>query len=381
MNSTNQSAVGTVKSDIFQVVFFLVPGFSLMALSSAIEPLRSVNRITGEHRYSWHFVAPKAGMVRAGNGLEVAASFGIDNAPTANLTVVVASLDIETFCKPTVMDWIRSRRGNHSLLAAVSLGPLILARAGILKGKRTTVHWEMQRSMAEEFPEIEVVDALYCVDGDVMTAAGGTAGMDMMLALIAARDGGDVAADVSEQFLHGPLRSSGEMQRQGIEWRYQVSDGRLITAIRLMEQQMSRPTRISRLAEIAAVSERQLERLFEGELGKRPSEFYLDMRLKASRQMVLYSPHSLEIIPRQPDFQALGISAVRSNASSVSRHQRQGDVQERAMSAGCKELATGRNVVRRTLRYLQEDAASAILCRSRQVWISHGHDQVRPRQL
>lgn len=289
----------------FHVVFFVVRGFSLMALSSAIEPLRSVNRLLGQERYVWTVAADTVGQVAASNGLEVAATVAAGELPLANLTVVVASIDAENYHNPLLFRSLRKLRAERRLIGAVSNGTLLLARAGVLSNRRVTIHWETQRLLAEEYPDLDLVADIYCWDQGILTAAGGTASMDMMLALIAEREGASVAADVSEQFLHGPVRPSTEMQRLDVRWRFQVSDRRLVTAIRVMEERKSNPLKIHQLASVAGLSERQLERLFVSEFGKSPSDFYLEVRLKAAKGWLLNSTEALEEISEKSGFSSL----------------------------------------------------------------------------
>lgn len=289
----------------FHVVFFVVRGFSLMALSSAIEPLRSVNRLLGEERYVWTVASDAAGQIAASNGLEVAATVDAGNLPRADLTVVVASYDSESYLNPVLFRSLRQLRAERRLIGAVSNGTLLLARAGVLSSRKVTIHWETQRLLAEEYPDLEVVSDIYCLDKGILTAAGGTASMDMMLALIAEREGRDVAADVSDQFLHGPVRPSTEMQRLDVRWRFQVTDRRLITAIRAMEDHKAEPLRIGQIAIVAGLSERQLGRLFMSEFGKSPSDFYLDIRLKAAKSRLLNSTDSMEDVAENVGFSSL----------------------------------------------------------------------------
>lgn len=273
-----------------------------MALSSAAEPLRSVNRLMGEARYEWVLVAHRPGPVAASNGLEVKAAYGIGDAPTADLTIMVASLEVESFRQHSMFEHLRRLRSKHQLIGAISNGTLILARAGVLAGRRVTIHWEMHQALAAEFPDLDVCANLYCWDVDVLTAAGGSAAMDMMLELIAARDGRDTAVDVSEQFLHGPARPSNGMQRQDVRWRYRVTDRRIETAIQVMEGHLSSPLKIARVAELAGLSERQFERLFAEAFGKCPSRFYLELRLKEARSKLLGSSDTLEEIAEAMGF-------------------------------------------------------------------------------
>jgi transcriptional regulator GlxA family with amidase domain len=290
----------------FRVAFFVVPGYSMLALSAAVEPLRSANRQMAERCYEWRIVALEPGRIAAGNGIEVAAGEGVSEAAAADLTVVIASLDVEEYREARLFAWLRRLQAQDRMLGAVSNGALLLARAGVLGRRRATIHWEMRARLAEEFPDLDVCGDLYCWDRGVMTAAGGTAALDMMLALIDRRQGRTVAADVAEQFLHGPMRQSTCVQRQDVAWRYQVTDPRLVAAIRLMERCLSEPLRIGRIAEMVGISERQLERQFQLKFAQSPSDFYMGVRLKAARERLVSSTDSLDRIAEQAGFSSPG---------------------------------------------------------------------------
>jgi transcriptional regulator GlxA family with amidase domain len=286
----------------YRVSFVIVPGFSMTALSAALEPLRSANRLQREERYAWAVVARTPGAVTASNGLDVAAPATLDDVPAADLTVVVASSGIESYRDRGLFARLRALRRQHRLIGAVSNGALLLARAGLLEGRRATIHWEMREQLAQEFPGINLRDTLHCWDSDIMTSAGGTAAMDMMLELIARRDGRRVAEAVAEQFLHHPSRMPSAPQRQRVRWRYGVTDRRVAAAIRLMEDRIARPLRIARVAESAGLSERQLERLFRSSFGKSPSRFYMDLRLRTAQARLLGTTDSLEEIAEAMGF-------------------------------------------------------------------------------
>lgn len=277
----------------------------MMALSATIEPLRSANRISGEQRYTWLVTTPGGGMVTASNGLGIAATAFGQHGRSA-LTIIVASLGIEEFRTPSVLYALRQRRSGPMSVGAVSNGSLILGRAGLLRGRRATIHWEMQAALADEFPDSEVVDKLFTIDREVMTAGGGTAGLDMMLAFIAMRDGREIAGEVAEQFLHGPPREGGEAQRLDTRLRYKITNPHLLRAVAIMERSLAEPVRIGRVAELVGVSERQLERCFETAFGMSPSDFYMELRCKAARRRLLDTTDSLETIAELTGFSSPG---------------------------------------------------------------------------
>ncbi len=301
MHSTKFSAANLAERP-FVVSYFLVPGFSMLALSSAIEPLRSANRLLGVERFRWNVIGTRKGPVSASNGLEISAEYDIEGTPQADLTIVVASLGLESFSDKKLLQHLRWLRRHDRMFGAISNGTLILAQAGVLDGRKTTIHWEMLDTLTATYPDLQVSSELFRIDGKVCTAGGGAASMDMMLELIASREGRSVAADVAEQFLHGAIRPSTDAQRPDLKWRYKLTDRRLENAIKTMDKNYVSPVRISDIAAKIGVSERQLERLFVKAVGKTPSAFYLELRLERAHVLMLSTTDSLEKIAELTGF-------------------------------------------------------------------------------
>jgi transcriptional regulator GlxA family with amidase domain len=276
-----------------RVGFFLVPGFSMMALSAATEPLRAANRVSGHDVYSWHLLSVDGLEVSSSSGFRLVPEFSIGERGELALLIVVSSLDVTEFHDQRVFAWLRRLAQSNCRLGAVSTGTLLLARAGLLNGYRCTIHWELRHDFAEEFPEIEATRDLFCIDRNRVTCGGGTAALDLMLALIAERHGHFIAAEVAEQFLHTRIRPPGESQRMAVQWRYGITDRRMVRVINLMEQNIEHPLHTQTLAQIAGISRRQLERRFLGEFGKTPSRFYVELRLKHAQALLLQSTDSL----------------------------------------------------------------------------------------
>jgi len=273
-----------------------------MALSAASEPLRSANRALGRKAYRWHLISIDGAPVQASSGFTMVADHSIDQDTGLSLAIVVSSLDVADYRDQRVFNWLRHLAHSGCRLGAVSTGTFLLARAGLLSGHRCTIHWELLRDFAEEFPKIEVTRDLFCIDRDRLTCAGGTAALDLMLALIAEQHNERVAADVAEQFLHTRIRPPGESQRMSIQWRYGITDRRLVRAITLMEQNTEYPLPTQAVAQIAGISPRQLERLFVQHFDRAPSRFYLELRLRQSQAMLLQSTDSISQIAAKCGF-------------------------------------------------------------------------------
>ena len=169
----------------------------------------------------------------------------------------------------------------------------MLARAGVLGGYRSTIHWELMADFKEEFPRLEISPDLFVIDRDRFTCGGGTAGLDMMLALIGRQHGQPLAVAVAEQFLHTRIRQPTESQRMNILARYHITDGRVATAIAVMEQHVEQPLPNEAVALRCGVSPRQLERLFLAALDNTPGQFYLELRLRLARRLLTETSQSI----------------------------------------------------------------------------------------
>lgn len=122
-------------------------------------------------------------------------------------------------------------------------------------------------------------NGLYIVDCDRLTCAGGVAGLDLAIALIAADHGEDLARAVGEWYIRANPRDGDAAQRAALKERYGVSNERLLAALALMESQVENPIKRPELARRSGVSVRQLERLARDQLGETLSRTYLKIRL------------------------------------------------------------------------------------------------------
>jgi len=266
-----------------RIGFFLVPRFSMMAFSSALEPLRVANLLSGRAVYRWQVFSRHGGPVPASNGIVVPADAPIGDVPRVATLFVCASHAPEDTIDRATLSWLRRLPLTGVTLGALDTGAWFLARAGLLDGHRATVHWEWQDAFAEKFPDVDVRNSLFEIEPGRLTCAGGTAALDMMLHLIGRDLGHGVAVEVSEQFIHERIRAPGDSQRMALGRRIGVTDPKLEAVIAAMEENLEEPLRAAQLAAVADVSERQLERLFRRRLGRTPTGHYLDLRLRRAR--------------------------------------------------------------------------------------------------
>ena len=171
----------------YRVGFFLIPGFALMSYASAIEPLRAANLLSGQELFTWRHISINGEPVTASSGAAIPCDTRLSTTPRLDLILVCAGGNPAAYREPAVFTWLRRADAMGISIGGVSGGPYILARAGLMNDRHMTIHWEHAEALAEEFPHLMLSRALYIVDRNRLTCAGGIAPMDMMHALIAER--------------------------------------------------------------------------------------------------------------------------------------------------------------------------------------------------
>lgn len=263
-----------------RIAYLLIPQFSMMSFSAALEPLRSANRLSGRQLFEWTLVSVEGDQVAASNGILIAVACRLEDLKDTDLLVVCAGLEPGQFPPGHGLHHHLRRLARHgALVGGISTGAFILAEAGLLAGRCCTVHWEYADGFRSRHPSITLSCDLYVIDRDVFSCSGGTAALDLMLHFVAQAAGAAIAAAVAEQFIHPHIRRRDDHQRLATHARYGVVSPKLTQIIRLMEEALENPADIAALAGRVGLSTRQVERLFQEQLGLPPKAFYLKLRL------------------------------------------------------------------------------------------------------
>jgi transcriptional regulator GlxA family with amidase domain len=274
-------------------VFLLLESFTMIAFAGAVEPLRIANRMAGRTLYEWQVVSDGGGPVTASNGVVVQAEGGLEALARDVVIVVVGGLNVKLAISKPVLTWLRREARRGQAIGAVCTGAQVLAQAGLLEGRRCTIHWENRDSFEEDFPDIELLPNVYVIDRDRYTAAGGAASTDLMLKLIARRHGAELANLVADQMIHTAIRSDKDEQRLSIPTRIGVRHPKLATVIHRMEEHIEDPVSPMQLAEDVGMSTRQLERLFRRYLNRSPKRYYMELRLAKARNLLMQTDMSV----------------------------------------------------------------------------------------
>lgn len=175
------------------------------------------------------------------------------------------------------------------------VGPAVLwlACCGKLPRIRAALPWALYAEVNETAEQAILVPNLFEIDGPCLTCCGGTASIDFSLTLIHAMFGADMQAQVMEALCVERVRNGDERQWIALQTRFGVLQPQLSEAVTLMENNIEETLSTDDIAQLVGLSRRQLERQFKQYLGAMPSRYYLELRLKKARQLLLESNSSI----------------------------------------------------------------------------------------
>jgi AraC family transcriptional activator FtrA len=223
---------------------------------------------------------------------------GLDAVDSADTVIVPNRPDPETEPTPDVLDAVRRAAARGARLVSFCTGTFTLAAAGVLHGRRATTHWRWAELFAARYPEVWLEpDVLFVDDGNVLTAAGSSAALDLGLHLISRDHGAEVANAVSRRLVFAAHRDGG--QRQFIERPVPaVRDTSLAPLLDWARARLDRPLTVPDLAAHAAVSAATLHRRFQAELGTTPLAWLVAERVDLACRLIERGEPRLEMIAR-----------------------------------------------------------------------------------
>ncbi|WP_458790542.1 GlxA family transcriptional regulator [Yoonia sp. MH D7] len=268
-------------------VFALMDQFTMLCFASAIESLRIANRTAGKTLYTWKIIGEGGASAVCSNGC----SFMLDDDLYAldrdDTVMLCGGLDVQHATTKKLLSWIRREARRGVIVAGLCTAGYTMAKAGLLDGKKATIHWENQDSFVEEFEEVILTKSVFVVDGNRITTAGGTASIDLMLKLIADHHGEELASAVADTLIYSAIRTDRDTQRLSIPTRIGVRHPKLSRVIEIMETNIEEPISPATLASDVGMSTRQLERLFRRYLSRSPKRYYMELRLQKARNLLM----------------------------------------------------------------------------------------------
>ncbi len=288
-----------------RVVFLVFPGVQALDLVGPLEVFHGASQLVGG-AYSVEIVANRPWPVASSSGLPVqpTADFGGCAGPIDTLLVAGglpgarAAEDDEE-----LMSWLRSAAGRSRRVGSVCNGALLLARAGVLDGRRAATHWSACDDLARRYPRVTVeCDPIFVRDGHVWTSAGVTAGIDLALALVEDDLGRAVALEIARWLVLFLQRPGGQSQFSA-QLAAQRAERRPLRELQAwITDNVAADLRVEALAERACMSPRHFARAFRHEVGVTPAAYVETARVEIARQALLDTDAPVDAVAERCGF-------------------------------------------------------------------------------
>lgn len=258
--------------------FLLFDGFSNHCLANAVEPLRAANTISGRDLYRWSFASLTGAGVTSSSGLPVTPHAALAEVE-GDMLMVMPSYGYLSHSTYSAQTSLRRAARRFAVVAGLDMGSWLMADAGLLEGRRATIHWEEFESFAEAFPQVVAQRSRYIIDGNRITCSGATAAFDLALDLIRSAQGGALALEVAQIFMT-------RLPETSAPYEGYATDRLVRSALLVMRDTLERPLPIGALARRLGCSQRKLEAHVSRAFGITPQRLYRRLRLSRARKLL-----------------------------------------------------------------------------------------------
>lgn len=280
---------------------FIFPNFQLLDVTGPAAVFEITRRLVPSAQ-EVQMLAVEPGLVRSSCGVEVMAA---DVAEARGLSTLITAgglgVDQAMECERTRAVFLSMARQKR-MVASVCTGAYILARTGLLDGRKATTHWQQTSDFAMRFPKVRLEpDRIFHREGNVWTSAGVTAGIDLALAMVAESYGEEIAMAVARQLVLYHRRSGGQTQFSTL-LELKSPNGRFGALLSWIRENLDKPLTVEMLADRAGLSARHFARIFTNETGTTPAKAIERLRLEVARDRIESSGDPIEIIAEVTGF-------------------------------------------------------------------------------
>ncbi|MFB6811695.1 helix-turn-helix domain-containing protein [Streptomyces sp. NPDC056387] len=253
----------------------------------------------GRDLYDFQLCSPEPRTLMRDGFFTLTGVAGLEAADTADTLIVPNRPDTDVPRRPAVLDAVRRAHARGARLVGFCSGAFTLAEAGVLDGRRATAHWQWADSFRARFPSVRLeADVLFVDDGDILTAAGSAAALDLGLHVVRRDYGAEVANSVSRRLVFAAHRDGG--QRQFVERPMpDLPDETLAPVLSWAQERLDSPLTVSGLAARAAVSPATLHRRFQAQLGTTPLAWLTGERLALACRLIERGESRFEVVARR----------------------------------------------------------------------------------
>jgi transcriptional regulator GlxA family with amidase domain len=290
-------------SSMRRVVILSFPGVQTLDVTGPAEVFRAASLLR----------PPGYAVTVAAKEAKPLATSTVSLMPDATLTEVTGPLDTLLIAggtgtrraeeDPELIDWIAEAAARSRRVASVCTGAFLLARAGLLDGRRATTHWASCADLAERYPAVDVEpDPIFIRDGTVATSAGVTAGMDLALALVEEDLGRDIALE-SARWLVVFLQRPGGQAQFSAQLAAQAADRAPLRELQAwIPDHLDEDLSVPALARRSGMSDRNFARAFRRETGMTPGAYVEAARVERARIALETGDLPVETVAEQAGF-------------------------------------------------------------------------------
>jgi transcriptional regulator GlxA family with amidase domain len=288
-----------------RTVVVVFDGMQSLDVTGPVEVLSTANRETGVEHYRFEVVSSSGADVTASSGLRFGVDAAVGDVRGAIDTLVIAGGDgvVDAMLDTRLVTAVRRLAQRARRVTSVCSGAFILAEAGLLDGRRATTHWLVCDTLARRYPQIDVdPDPIFVRDGNVITSAGVTAGMDLALALVEDDLGRDVSLAVARRLVVF-LRRPGSQSQFSAQLAGQLAQrDPLRDAQQIIAERPDADLSVAALARHVGMSERNFARCFRDEVGMTPARYVEQARIETARRLLEETDDGVEAVARAAGF-------------------------------------------------------------------------------
>ncbi len=258
--------------------FVLIPRFTMLSLSCAIDALRSANVDCQPGSYSWEMISAEPSPVISSSEVPLIVS-SLRDALRPDVVVICGGERSHDYSNTELLNWLRASAKTNIPIGSLSDGAFVAAEAGLFNGHRSTIHWKCLDAYRERFPRLDVHSSLMEMDRNRFSCAGGTPCLDLMLHFILRDLGSEAVAKIANNYFHDTIRDDRQTQHLASAFRFAGYSQTLTQALLMMESNLEHPPQIAEIAARLKISHRQLDRLFQKFLKSSPAQYFRSLRL------------------------------------------------------------------------------------------------------
>ena len=253
--------------------------FSNHCLANAVEPLRAANSLLGWQAYDWCYLSADGAPVKSSSGLPVSVQTSLGRASGGDVLMLLPSYGCRSYATPDMLRALRQAATRFQVIAALDMGSWLMAAAGLLEGRKATIHWDEIEDFHEAFPEVQVQRERMVMDGNCWSCGGAMTSFELVQRMIAIDHGEALRTEVAALF----MQDDGGSGDEGLP---RNPSNTVAAALALMRDNQEHPLPVPQIAQQLGLKPRRMTALFQFELGTGPLRVYRRIRLQTARRLV-----------------------------------------------------------------------------------------------